>query len=107
MQCRTGLLFLTLVAFSAFGAEYDRAAALDISQGAIGRQLDNYTLRDSAGQPFVMSELRGKPLLVSMIYTSCHHICPTITRNMPVPPVRWCSRTATASCSSVPASTGC
>jgi len=82
MQCRTGLLFLTLVAFSAFGAEYDRAAALDISQGAIGRQLDNYTLRDSAGQPFVMSELRGKPLLVSMIYTSCHHICPTITRNL-------------------------
>lgn len=82
MQCRTGLLILTLVAFSAFGAEYDRAAALDISQGAIGRQLDNYTLRDSAGQPFVMSELRGKPLLVSMIYTSCHHICPTITRNL-------------------------
>lgn len=82
MQCRTGLLFLTLVAFSAFGAKYDRAAALDISQGAIGRQLDNYTLRDSAGQPFVMSELRGKPLLVSMIYTSCHHICPTITRNL-------------------------
>jgi protein SCO1/2 len=82
MRCRTGVLFLTLVAFSAFGAEYDRATALDISQGAIGRQLDNYTLRDSAGQPFVMSELRGKPLLVSMIYTSCHHICPTITRNL-------------------------
>ena len=82
MHCRTGILFLTLVAVSAFGAEYDRATALDISQGAIGRQLDNYTLRDSEGQPFVMSELRGKPLVVSMIYTSCHHICPTITRNL-------------------------
>jgi len=82
MQCRTGLLFLTLVAFSAFGAEYDRAAALDISQGAIGRQLDNYTLRDVEGQPFAISQLRGKPLVVSMIYTSCHHICPTITRNL-------------------------
>ena len=82
MHCRTGILFLTLVALSAFGAEYDRSTALDISQGAIGRQLENYTLRDSAGQPFVMSELRGKPLVVSMIYTSCHHICPTITRNL-------------------------
>ena len=82
MQCRTGLLFLTLVAFSAFGAEYDRAAALDISQGAIGRQLNNYTLRDVEGQPFAISQLRGKPLVVSMIYTSCHHICPTITRNL-------------------------
>ncbi len=82
MHCRTGILFLTLVALSAFGAEYDRSAALDFSQGAIGRQLNNYTLRDTEGQPFAISELRGKPLVVSMIYTSCHHICPTITRNL-------------------------
>jgi len=76
------MLFLTLAALSAFGAEYDRSTALDISQGAIGRQLDNYTLRDTDGQPFPLSKLRGKPLIVSMIYTSCHHICPTITRNL-------------------------
>ena len=82
MHRRTALLLLTLAALSAFGAEYDRSAALDISQGAIGRQLENYTLRDTAGQPFALSKLRGKPLVVSMIYTSCHHICPTITRNL-------------------------
>jgi protein SCO1/2 len=82
MRCRTAMLFLSLVALSAFGAEYDRASALDISQGAIGRQLADYTLRDTAGQPFAISELRGKPLVVSMIYTSCHHVCPTITRNL-------------------------
>jgi protein SCO1/2 len=82
MRRRTGFLLLTLVALSAFGAEYDRSTALDISQGAIGRELDNYTLRDTAGQPFSIANLRGKPLLVSMIYTSCHHICPTITRNL-------------------------
>ena len=76
------MLLLTLIALSALGAEYDRAAALDISQGAIGRQLNDYTLRDTAGQPFAISELRGKPLVVSMIYTSCHHVCPTITRNL-------------------------
>jgi protein SCO1/2 len=82
MHWRTGIPCLTLVALSAFGAEYDRATALDISQGAIGRQLDNYILRDIDGQPFALAELRGKPLVVSMIYTSCHHICPTITRNL-------------------------
>ena len=82
MRYHTGILFLTLAALSAFGAEYDRSTALEISQGAIGRQLDNYTLRDSQGQPFAIAELRGKPLVVSMIYTSCHHICPTITRNL-------------------------
>ena len=82
MRCRTGVFFLTLIAFTALGAEYDRGAALDISQGAIGRQLADFTLRDTTGQPFTISQLRGKPLVVSMIYTSCHHVCPTITRNL-------------------------
>ncbi len=82
MRCRPWLLSVTLVALTAFGAEYDRSEALDISQGAIGRQLENYTLRDTDGQPFAISELRGKPLVVSMIYTSCHHVCPTITTNL-------------------------
>ena len=63
-------------------ASYDRGDALDISQGAIGRSLDAYTLRDIDGQPFDLAPLRGKPLVVSMIYTSCHHICPAITRNL-------------------------
>jgi protein SCO1/2 len=82
MFSRAAVLLLLLAASWALGAEYDRAAALDISQGAIGRQLEDYTLRDTAGQPFAISQLRGKPLVVSMIYTSCHHICPTITRNL-------------------------
>jgi len=82
MQRCIGIVVLTLVAFSALGEEYDRAAALDISQGAIGRQIGEFTLRDTDGQPFPISKLRGKPLIVSMIYTSCHHICPMITRNL-------------------------
>ena len=82
MRCRAGLLLLTLVAISAAAVEYDRASALDISQGAIGRELSDHTLRDTAGQPFAISQLRGKPLVISMIYTSCHHVCPTITRNL-------------------------
>ena len=82
MPRRSVILFVTLVSLSAFGTEYDRANALDISQSAIGRQLDNYTLRDTEGQPFELSQLSGKPLVVSMIYTSCHHICPMITRNL-------------------------
>jgi len=61
---------------------YDRREALEISQGAIGETLRDFTLRDTDGQLFDMASLRGKPLVVSMIYTSCHHICPTITRNL-------------------------
>ena len=70
------------VAVAAAAADYDRDSALAISQDAIGRQLSGFTLRDTDGQLFELSQLQGKPLIVSMIYTSCHHICPTITRNL-------------------------
>jgi protein SCO1/2 len=68
---------------AATGAQpYERDDALEISQAAIARQLGDYSLRDVDGQPFDLAQLRGKPLVISMIYTSCHHICPTITRNL-------------------------
>lgn len=63
-------------------ASYDRDDAMQVSQAAIGRDIGNHTLRDRDGQPFVLSDLRGKPLVVSMIYTSCHHVCPLITKNL-------------------------
>jgi len=80
-------LFMPLVAAfiaaaNAGAAGYDRQDALDTSQGAIGRLVRSQTLRDIDGQSFDLSELRGKPLVVSMIYTSCHHVCPTITKNL-------------------------
>ncbi len=62
--------------------DYDRGDALAFSQGAIGRDLAGFTLRDTDGQPFDLDHLRGKPLVISMIYTSCHHVCPAITRNL-------------------------
>ena len=73
---------LVLIASASLAAEYDRGEALDYSQSAIGRALDNYRLRNVQGQAFDLEQLRGKPLVVSMIYTSCHHICPMITRNL-------------------------
>ncbi len=62
--------------------DYERDDALAFSQDAIGRDLAGFTLRDINGQLFELSSLRGKPLVISMIYTSCHHICPAITRNL-------------------------
>lgn len=63
-------------------AVYDGDAALSQSQAALGEPLGDYTLRNINGQPFELSSLRGKPLVISLIYTSCHHICPLITRNI-------------------------
>jgi protein SCO1/2 len=62
--------------------EHDRDSALDLSQAAIGKTLDERVLLDTSGQPFQIAKLRGKPLVVSLIYTSCNHVCPVITRNL-------------------------
>ena len=76
------LLGICIVAANAVAADYDRDDALEISQGAIGQLVANRTLRDVEGQSFELESLRGKPLVISMIYTSCHHVCPTITKNL-------------------------
>ncbi|MBT8117378.1 MAG: SCO family protein, partial [Gammaproteobacteria bacterium] len=42
----------------------------------------DYTLLDSNGREITLGSLRGKPVVVSLIYTSCYHICPTVTANL-------------------------
>jgi protein SCO1/2 len=71
-----------LAALTGVAQEYDKDSALAVSQGAIGMRLDDYQLRDTRGQAFDLARLRGRPLIVSMIYTSCHHVCPMITRSL-------------------------
>ncbi len=61
---------------------YEADAALKISQAAIGQRLADYHLYDSQGLPVTLSKYQGKPLLISMIFTSCHHVCPAITRHL-------------------------
>ena len=78
-------LTLTLLLVSGHVCEvfgFDRESALEISQGAIGRQLDNYQFRDTTGRSVNIADFQGKPLVVSLIFTSCHHICPTTTKHL-------------------------
>lgn len=63
-------------------AGFDPDEALALSQAAIGRRLTDHEFVDAAGGHRTLAEYRGKPLLVSLIYTSCHHICPTTTRHL-------------------------
>jgi protein SCO1/2 len=59
----------------------ERDEALRISQAAIGRVLGEHALRDRAGAPVRLADYhRGKPLLVSFVYTGCFQVCPTGTR---------------------------
>lgn len=82
MRRRVLSLCLLFATAAVDAAPYDRGDALETSQAAIGHNIGEHVLRDVSGQPFVLSALRGKPLVVSMIYTSCHHVCPLITQNL-------------------------
>jgi protein SCO1/2 len=66
----------------AASSSFDSKKALNISQAAIGRTLGDYTLHDADNQPVQLSSYRGKPLVISLIYTSCYHICPMTTQHL-------------------------
>ncbi|MFZ3220447.1 MAG: SCO family protein [Rhodoferax sp.] len=60
----------------------DQKAALGLSQAVVGKAVGDYTLLDREGRPVRLSQFRGKPLLVSFIYTGCFQVCPLTTRSL-------------------------
>jgi len=60
----------------------DEKAAYALSQSAIGKPVGDFVLLDRQGRAVELSRYRGKPLLVTFIYTACFQVCPTITRNL-------------------------
>ena len=71
-----------VVAQDASGAEFERSSALEISQAAIGAQVGNHQFYDTQGQRRQIAGYAGKPLVVSLIHTSCYHICPATTQHL-------------------------
>lgn len=59
---------------------FDGKSALARSQAAIGRVLDGYTFTNSDGATVRFDDLRGKPLVISLVYSSCYHTCPMTTQ---------------------------
>jgi protein SCO1/2 len=55
------------------------AAALRTSQGAIGRTTGDHAFIDQHGRPLRLGDLRGRPLALSMVYTSCYDVCSSLT----------------------------
>jgi protein SCO1/2 len=69
-------------AVSEGGANYDDKEALAKSQAVLGGETGNHTFLDGNGRQVTLEALRGKPVVISLIYTSCYHICPTVTTNL-------------------------
>lgn len=62
----------------------DAQSALRASQAVIGQQVGEHALLNRQERPVRLSDYRGKPLLVSFIYTGCFRICPTTTQSLSV-----------------------
>lgn len=61
---------------AADAAGLDPQRTYQTSQGVIGSTIGDHTLLDRASKPVRLSAYRGKPLLVSFIYTGCFQTCP-------------------------------
>lgn len=86
--CAFLLSLLTAVEAVAHGevpqatAGLDEQAALALSQGAVGTRVRDGAFTAADERRVRLADYHGKPLVVSLIYTSCHHICPATTRHL-------------------------
>jgi protein SCO1/2 len=64
------------------GQVFDYDQALALSQSAIGQAVGDYEFMSADGSAISLDQFRGKPLVLSMIFTSCYQICPMTTRHL-------------------------
>jgi len=78
-------LALVAVAPAAGATQVQRLEPREVfarSQAAIGRVVSDFTLTTSDERPLSLAALRGRPVVVSLIYTSCSTVCPVATRQL-------------------------
>ena len=46
--------------------------------------LDNFVLTDQNGKRLAFSKLRGKPVVINFMYTSCPDVCPLLTASLKI-----------------------
>ena len=61
---------------------FDYEVALAASQAAIGGPVGDHRFVSSDGRTVTLADLRGKPLVLSLVYTSCYQVCPMTTRHL-------------------------
>lgn len=76
------LLFVIPASVDADSQPFDYDRALELSQAALGNSLRQHDFIDVDGRRVSFDQFRGKPLVLSMVYTSCYQICPMTTRHL-------------------------
>lgn len=82
--CALAVLACLLGAPAAQAATLPLDPAATVARGtqALGRALGNYTLADMNGAPLALRGYRGKPLVISLVYTACSSVCPPTTQHV-------------------------
>lgn len=62
--------------------QLDEKSAIRASQAVIGQKVRDHRLVDTELQPVRLSGFLGKPLIISLVYTSCDHTCPLLTQTL-------------------------
>jgi len=73
---------MTPAAATQAGNPFDPKSVLARSEAAIGTQLGDHTLIDPQGRRIALADYRGRPLVISLVYTSCSTVCPTTTQHL-------------------------
>jgi len=60
----------------------DQKAAIAYSQAAIGRPLGDFAFLDTQRRAVRLSDYRGKPLVVNMVFTACTDSCPLVVQTL-------------------------
>jgi protein SCO1/2 len=86
------LVFAILFAVAAVAAPFqsdsateprlDADSVIERSEAAIGRMVGSYVLTDSKGDALALDAYRGRPLVISLVYTSCASVCPVTTQHV-------------------------
>ena len=63
-------------------SKLDEKAAFSVSQSVLGHKTGDHQFTTSDGKHVSLAQFHGKPLLVSLIYTSCYHTCPILTSHL-------------------------
>ncbi len=81
----TRLLFalgLLVLLQPAQAATVDQKAAIARSSSVLGHELPDLLFHDTDGRAVRLADFRGRPLLLTLVYTACSDICPTLIRNL-------------------------
>lgn len=62
--------------------QLDAEIAFQSSQAAIGGATGDHVLMNHQGRPLALADLRGRPLIVSLVFTSCATVCPITTDHL-------------------------